>query len=341
VSAVADTASAVTLQEAADSSSKELLDTTSLQESISASPGTVPHNIVDDDASWRSSTFRCEKLVAGAPESASAQTLGEADVSSLEELINTASLQELVTASPDTAPCDNTLDGSSTTSPFRHEKTVAGVAESAHAQAMRELELDQFIEELLGYSSSEDRTTTTSPRAVQHCPRTAPCNNNSLDGSSSTSPFRHEKTVAGVAAFAHAQAMQELELDQFIEELLGYLSSEDRTTTSPRAVQHNAIDGGNQRTVLHNTTDGTLPAASSRGSKILSRHMPDWFYWYYTRMDVACIRILVDHFRAYRKLKMLSVAIRMNCGANNGKVSAGGWRLRASPKYLLPNEERC
>jgi hypothetical protein len=137
VSAVAETASAITLQEAADSSSKELLDTTSLQESISASPGTVPHNIVDgDDALWRSSTFSCDKLVAGA----SAQTLGEADVSSLEELINTASLQELTTASPRIEPCNNTLDGSSTTSPFRHEKTVAGFAESAHAHAMRDLE---------------------------------------------------------------------------------------------------------------------------------------------------------------------------------------------------------
>ena len=263
MSAVAESASAITLQDAADSSSKELLGTsTSLQEL------TVPDNIVDDDdddASWRSSsTFSCEKLVAGASESASAQALGEADdVSSLEELIHAASLQELVTASPPTAPCNNTsLDGSSTTSSFRCEKTVA---ESAHAQAMRQLELDQFIEELLGYSSSEDRTTTTSPRAVQHCPQAAPCNNTTLDGSSSTSPFRHEKTVTGVAESAHAQAMQELELDQL--------------------VQHNAIDGGNQRTVLRNTTYGTLPAASSLGSKILSRRTPHWFYWYYIRMD--------------------------------------------------------
>jgi hypothetical protein len=167
-------------------------------------------------------------VTAGGSESAaSAQTLQEAHVSSSsEELINTASLQESITASasPPTAPCN--------TSPFRREKTVAGVAESAHAKAMRmrelELELDQFIaEERLGYSSSEDPTTTTSPR--------------------------------------------------------------------PRAAQHNAIDGGNRRTAARNTTNGTLPAASSLGSKILSRRIPHCFYWDYIRMDLwGCYRVYPD-----------------------------------------------
>jgi hypothetical protein len=153
-------------------------------------------------------------VTAGGSESAaSAQTLQEAHVSSSsEELINTASLQESITASasPPTAPCN--------TSPFRREKTVAGVAESAHAKAMRmrelELELDQFI-------------ATTSPR--------------------------------------------------------------------PRAAQHNAIDGGNRRTAARNTTNGTLPAASSLGSKILSRRIPHCFYWDYIRMDLwGCYRVYPD-----------------------------------------------
>jgi len=106
VAAVAESASALTLQDAHVSSSEELR--TSSEESITSSPWTVPHSTIDSSSSF--SPFRPEKFMAGAAEPASAQTLKDADVSSSEELLDATSSAELSTASPSSVLPDTADD---------------------------------------------------------------------------------------------------------------------------------------------------------------------------------------------------------------------------------------
>jgi len=106
VAAVAESASALTLQDAHVSSSEELR--TSSEESITSSPWTVPHSTIDSSSSF--SPFRPEKFMAGAAEPASAQTLKDADVSSSEELLDATSSAELSTANPSSVLPDTADD---------------------------------------------------------------------------------------------------------------------------------------------------------------------------------------------------------------------------------------
>ncbi|CAN6231412.1 unnamed protein product [Urochloa humidicola] len=161
VAAIAESASALTLQEADVSSSEELLP--SSEQPISASPGTVPRSTVDGSLS--SFPFSEEELiVAGAAESASAQTLQQPDVSSL-ELHNTAPLEGLIAAAdPRTAPHNTIDDGSVSAFPFGHDKIVAVTTEYASALTLQKSDISSS-EELLDSTSSEE---ASSPGTVPH-----------------------------------------------------------------------------------------------------------------------------------------------------------------------------
>ncbi|KAG0512599.1 hypothetical protein BDA96_10G028500 [Sorghum bicolor] len=89
------------------SSSEELLDATLPEETINAIPGILPHKTVDGSPSFF--PFSCEKLVEGIAESVSVQTPQEQDVSSLGAFLDSTSSEELITASPQTEPCDQKL----------------------------------------------------------------------------------------------------------------------------------------------------------------------------------------------------------------------------------------
>ncbi|GJN29735.1 hypothetical protein PR202_gb18053 [Eleusine coracana subsp. coracana] len=83
---------------------EDLLDPTSLEELIAAILPAVQRNTIDG-ASCTSPSI-CKKLVIGAAESASAQTLQNPDVSSLDEFLCSSS-EELIAASTRTIPHNN------------------------------------------------------------------------------------------------------------------------------------------------------------------------------------------------------------------------------------------
>ncbi|KAK3128307.1 hypothetical protein QOZ80_6BG0459700 [Eleusine coracana subsp. coracana] len=91
------------------SSSEELLVTKSLEGLITASPPTILVNAIASSSS--TSPFSHEKLEAGAADSSFALTLQEPDASSLEEVLDTTSVEELITVNPQTVP-HNAQDGS-------------------------------------------------------------------------------------------------------------------------------------------------------------------------------------------------------------------------------------
>ncbi|CAN6202687.1 unnamed protein product [Urochloa humidicola] len=158
VAAVAESASALTLQELDVSSPEELLGTTSSEGSITAIPGTIPHNTTDSSSS--SSPFSWEKFMAGAAESSSPQTLQERDVSSLDELLDTTSTEEPIIAGPQTVPHD-TSGGSSSTFPSRCKKFVVGAVESSSPQTPEEhlSSLKELLDTLLEDSMAASRRT--------------------------------------------------------------------------------------------------------------------------------------------------------------------------------------
>ncbi|TKW19510.2 hypothetical protein SEVIR_4G024950v4 [Setaria viridis] len=126
---------------------EELLNIASLEESIFDSPQSVPHKTIGGSSS--SFPSRCQKLLANVPDYMFALTLQEPDVpsfdefpdnsseeklvegavSSLEELLDTTSSEESITANPRTVP-HNTIDGLLRTFPSRFGKLVTGAAES-------------------------------------------------------------------------------------------------------------------------------------------------------------------------------------------------------------------
>lgn len=126
---------------------EELLNIASLEESIFDSPQSVPHKTIGGSSS--SFPSRCQKLLANVPDYMFALTLPEPDVpsfdefpdnsseeklvegavSSLEELLDTTSSEESITANPRTVP-HNTIDGLLRTFPSRFGKLVTGAAES-------------------------------------------------------------------------------------------------------------------------------------------------------------------------------------------------------------------
>ncbi|KAL6861560.1 hypothetical protein ACP4OV_017260 [Aristida adscensionis] len=141
VASAFESAAVLAMQELHVSSSEELLDVTPSEELITDSRQTAPHNTTDGSSS--AVPLKQEKLVTGAAEFLSAQTLQVSDVSSSKELLGTtSSLKELFTATPQTVP-HNTTDGS------------PALASSLSS-----------MEESLDTSSEE--SVTDSPRMVPH-----------------------------------------------------------------------------------------------------------------------------------------------------------------------------
>ncbi|CAL5045590.1 unnamed protein product [Urochloa decumbens] len=112
VAGAAESASAQTMQEP-DVSSLELVDTASLEGSITDCPQTAPDNTIDGSVS--AFPFGRDKIVAVTTEYAAALTLQKADTSSSEELLDSTSSEEA--SSPH---C--TTDGSLSFIPFRIER---------------------------------------------------------------------------------------------------------------------------------------------------------------------------------------------------------------------------
>jgi hypothetical protein len=134
VDAVAESASALTLQEADISSSEEFLENTSLK-----------------------------KFVAVAAESSSPETLQEPDVSSLGELLGATSTEKPIIAGPQTVLHD-AVGGSSSTPPYSRKKFIVGAIESSYPQTPEEHKAS--LKELLDALFLE--SMASSPRTVPH-----------------------------------------------------------------------------------------------------------------------------------------------------------------------------
>ncbi|CAL5036561.1 unnamed protein product [Urochloa decumbens] len=158
-----------------------------------------------------------------------------------------------------------------------HTTCKVRAAESASAQTLQESNvssLDEFLdnsseEKLLeGVVSSLELVTTSSEESVTSNPQTV--SHIATNGSSRTFPSRFGKLGTGTAESTSAITLQEPNVsssDEFCDSL-----SEERITTGPQMV-------------LHNTSDGSQPSASSLGSDILIRQPPNSFNEFYVRID--------------------------------------------------------
>lgn len=146
-------------QSASSIGSSEEWMTASSEELMTASSGTVSHNT----GSSSFSIFSCKKFVAGAAEFASGKALQDPHFASSKELPDTTSLEESITAIPQTVP-HKTIDGSPSTLQSSCEKFVSGAAEIIPALQDRDVSyLDKVLDEIF-YSSSE--TITAVPKTV-------------------------------------------------------------------------------------------------------------------------------------------------------------------------------
>ncbi|TVU12846.1 hypothetical protein EJB05_46510 [Eragrostis curvula] len=141
------------------------------------------------------------------------------------------------------------------------EKLVAESAESTSALTLQELVVPA-LEKMLHARSFKESVIAGPPIVL----------NNTIDGSSSTSPSSCEKLLIDIADSGSAHSLREPELSS-LEELLDTTSLEESTTTSPW-------------TVPKNTTDDSPLSRSSLGSKIWIRHCPNWYQVFYIRMDL-------------------------------------------------------
>ncbi|XP_022681451.1 uncharacterized protein LOC101773089 isoform X3 [Setaria italica] len=188
-----------------------------------------------------------EKLVDGAGESASAPTLQEQDVSSLEVILDTTSSEVLITAHSGTASQHTSTLIFSTTC---CEELVEAAAEFASGQALQDPDV----------ASSKEESITAGPQTAPH---------DTVNGSSSAFPSTCDKFVS------IPTVTQQDDLDKLFSKLTNEFhgsSSEASITASPR-------------TLPHNITSSSLQSASSIGSNILIRHPPDCFQTFYIRMD--------------------------------------------------------
>lgn len=267
----------------------------SSEELVTASSGTVSHNT----GLSSSSIFTCEKFEGGAAEFASGKVLQDPNFASSKELPDTTSLEESITAVPQTVP-QKTIDGSPSTLQSSCEKFVSGAAEIKPTRRNRDVSrLDKFLDEIL--CSLSEETTTAVPKTVSH--------NSISDGSPSTLQSSCGKLVSGSTEAIPAQrdgyvSFLNRAIDEFIDEFLDS-SSEESNTASPRTVPHNATYDLQQPassigskilirrpgnccqvwTVPHNATNGGQQPASCIGSKILIRRPGDCYQAFYIRMD--------------------------------------------------------
>ncbi|WVZ82724.1 hypothetical protein U9M48_029955, partial [Paspalum notatum var. saurae] len=226
-----------------------------VEESITASPGTVPHNTIDGSSS--SFPFGWEKSVAGAADSSSQQVVQKRDVSYSEELFDAPSTEETVIASPGAVPHE-TFDVSSSSFPFIYEKLVTDTSESASAQTLHELDVS-FLDRSL--DSSPEESITAGRQAEPHSP---------TDASPITFPFRCEKQVPGAVESASAQPLQKPDLSS-LEEFLD-TTSEESMTSGPQ-------------TGPHNTNANSATSPFSLGSMIFIRSPANWYEVFYVRVD--------------------------------------------------------
>ncbi|GJN29720.1 hypothetical protein PR202_gb17971 [Eleusine coracana subsp. coracana] len=126
----------------------------------------------EEDEEWS------ENLLVDVSEPVSALTLQGPDDSSSRELLYTKSFEESVAASPVVAHI--TIDGSSCTSPFTHEKLLASAAESSSVLALQGMEA----------SSSEDDTTSSEESMTA-----TPCTHNAIDGFPPSASFDMSKIL--------------------------------------------------------------------------------------------------------------------------------------------------
>ncbi|KAL6652926.1 hypothetical protein ACP70R_011851 [Stipagrostis hirtigluma subsp. patula] len=98
---VAGSRSAQTLQKPDVSSPEELPDATPLEELITASPQTVPHDTIDGSSS--TVPLICEKLVSDVLDCASTKTMQEEDITSSKEFLDNSSSEDSGTTSTQTA----------------------------------------------------------------------------------------------------------------------------------------------------------------------------------------------------------------------------------------------
>ncbi|KAK3128318.1 hypothetical protein QOZ80_6BG0459870 [Eleusine coracana subsp. coracana] len=154
---VADSASTPTLQGPDVLCSEDLLDTKSLEESTTAIPTALPHDIIDGSSCIFSSNR--EKFLADSAESTSALTLEGQDYLD-------SSLEESITASPQTVP-HNTIDSSSGTLSSIYETLLIDVADSASALTLQEPDVSY---------SEESRNTTPLEELIAAAPLTVPLN---------------------------------------------------------------------------------------------------------------------------------------------------------------------
>ncbi|TVU12721.1 hypothetical protein EJB05_46376, partial [Eragrostis curvula] len=150
---VTEFASALTLQEPGVSSSEELIDAKSLEESFTTTPPATPQNTIGSSPSTLLSN--CEKLLIDAADSASTLALKEPDVSSY-ELIGSSS--ESIIASPQMLPY-NTIDVSSSS-----EKTMTDAGDSICAPALQYPDVSSTDE----FPDNSSEESISSPRTVPH-----------------------------------------------------------------------------------------------------------------------------------------------------------------------------
>lgn len=219
------------LQHPCFASSKNLLDTTPLEESIIAVPQTVPHNTFDGSPSTSPSCYK--KFVAGTAQSLSAPQV--LDVSSLDKFIDEfttsngsqqsassiGSSEVVMTASSGTVS-HNT--GSSSFTIFSCEKFVAGAAEFASGKALQD---PHFA------SSKELPDTTSLEESITAIPQTVP--HKTIDGSPSTLQSSCEKFVSGAAEIIPALQDRDVSyLDKVLDEI--FYSSSETITAVPKTV---------------------------------------------------------------------------------------------------------
>lgn len=221
------------LQDPYCASSKNLLDTTPLEESITVVPQTVPHNAIDSSPS--TFPFCYEKFVAGTV--GSLPSLQDLDVSSLDKFIDESTTtngfqqsassigasEELMTASSGTVSDNTGL------SCFSCEKFVAGAAEFASGKALQDPHFASS-KELPGTTSLEELITA---EAVPH---------KTIDSSPSTLQSSCDKFVS--VAVETIPALQDRDAsysDEILDDIL-YSLSVETITAVPKTVSHNTID---------------------------------------------------------------------------------------------------
>ncbi|KAG0512642.1 hypothetical protein BDA96_10G031500 [Sorghum bicolor] len=226
------------LQDPCFASSKDLLDTTPLEESITAVPQTVPHNTIDGTPTTSPSCY--EKFVAGTTESLPA--VQDVDGSSLDKFIDEfttadgfqqsassiVSREELMTASSGTVSHNTRL---SSFSIFSCEKFVAGAAEFASGKALQDPHFASS--KALPDTTSLEESITAVPQIVPH---------KTIDGSPSTLQSSYEKFVSGAAETIPTRQDRDVSyLDKILDEI--FYSSSETITAVPKTVSHTTIDG--------------------------------------------------------------------------------------------------